>query len=90
MSVGARGYGRGAAVSLLLYATSVAIGFVIDFRLALFGVLALQISWTPFCAARWLQLRRVPDAADKSRFAAGGLVSSALLLTAIVVLTQIV
>ena len=83
-----RSYSRGAAVALLLYATSVALGFLIDFRLALFLLLAIQITWTPFCVWRYLSLRRNPD--DGDRFAAGGLTGSVVLLLVIVVLTQVV
>ena len=88
------GYGRGALVSLLLYATSVALGFLIDFRVTLFLLLALQVTWTPYCLGQFVRLRRIIHedqfAAESYRFAAGGFLASALLLAVVVLLTQTV
>lgn len=71
-------------------------GFGIDFRLTLFAVLGLQGTWTAYCVIRLFQLRLAgghkPEAPLDEResygFALGGAISSAVLLAAMVVLSQ--
>lgn len=81
-------------MALLLYATSVALGFLIDFRLALFLLLGIQVTWLPFCAARSFHFRHASDndqlAISSYRFAAGGLIASVLLLLLVIISTQVV
>jgi hypothetical protein len=93
-----RSFCKGAAVSIVVYASAVALGFLIDFRLTLFAIPAIQMTWTLFCAIRGIQLRLAgahkPEAQPYDRedygFAAGGLVSAVALFVAIVVATQVV
>jgi hypothetical protein len=81
-----------------VYTGALLLGFWGDFRLTLFAVLALQVTWTLFCLIRIVQLRigggHKPDALPSDResygFALGGSISSLTLLAAIVVLTQVV
>jgi hypothetical protein len=79
---------RGALVSAGAYAAAAALGFAVDVRVALFVVMALQVTWTPFCLIRCVQLRRSDR--EGCAFAAGGLVSSIGLLFVSVVLSQVV
>lgn len=89
---------KAAAVSLALYTAALAAGIWGDFRVTLFAVLALQGTWTLFCAVRAVQLRIAgghrPDAVSCDResygFAMGGWTSSFALLAVFVVLSQIV
>ena len=83
-------------ISTAAYSAAVLLGFLVDFRLTGFIVIALFVSWTMFCTIRAIQLRlrgaQQPDAASFDResywFALGGSVSSFMLLLAIVVLSQ--
>ena len=93
-----RNFWKGTAISVAAYAGALALGFGIDFRLTLFLVLALQLTWTLFSVARVIQLRfggaHKPDAEPFKResygFALGGSISSITLLAVMVVLTQVV
>ena len=86
------------AISLGCYAGAIVAGFVVSFRLTLFLLVALQVTWTLFCVLRLIQLRlggaHRHDAEPFERgdyaFALGGSVVSITLLAAIVVATQIV
>jgi hypothetical protein len=86
------------AISTALYAGAILLGFVTDFRLTLFSLLAIQVTWTLFCAFRAIQLRfrganraeaEAYERADYA-FARGGSLSSITLFLAVVVFTQIV
>jgi hypothetical protein len=93
-----RNFWTGTAVSVAAYCGALAVGFGIDFRLTLFCLLALQVTWTLFCIARVIQLRfggaHKGDAEPVERgaygFALGGSISSIALFTVMVVLTQVV
>jgi hypothetical protein len=93
-----REFRKATVISVGAYAGALLVGFWIDFRLTLFSVLALQVTWTLFCVLRAIQLRlggaHKPDAEAYARedygFTLGGTVSSLTLLGVIVVLTQIV
>jgi hypothetical protein len=93
-----RNFWKAVAVSAGAYATAILFGYVADFRLALFSILALQVTWTLFCLVRLAQLRRggaykqdaEPYARQDYGFALGGSVSSLTLFAAIAVITQIV
>lgn len=93
-----RNFWKATAVSAAAYAGALLLGFLIDFRLTLFLLLALQFTWTLFCAIRTVQLRlrggHCPDAEVWQRegygFALGGCVSSLVLLAAAVIMTQVV
>lgn len=88
---------KGAAISIAAYTSAVAIGFGVDFRLTLFCLLALQVTWTLFCLIRVIQLRfsgghRIhAESFERAGygFALGGLVSSVALFTVMLVLTQV-
>lgn len=83
-------------ISAAAYSAAVVIGFVFDFRLTVFAVPALFGTWTLFCTVRAIQLRlggaHKPDALacdrDSYGFALGGAVSSLVLVSAIVALSQ--
>lgn len=85
-------------ISLGAYTVALLMGFWGDFRVTLFAVLALQVTWTLFCVVRIIQLRigggHKPDAPlddrDSYGFALGGSISSFALLGVMVVLTQVV
>jgi hypothetical protein len=89
---------KGASVSLAVYVAALALGFLVDFRLTLFAIPAIQVTWTLFCIVRAIQLRvrgaHRPKALSFDRedygFAIGGFVSSVALLLIVVVLTQVV
>ena len=93
-----RSFWTAAAISLAAYAGALLLGFWADFRLALFIVLALQVTWTLFCAIRLTQFRwngaykrdAEPYEREAYAFALGGFLSSMSLLAVIVVLTQVV
>jgi hypothetical protein len=75
------------------YAGALLLGFAVDFRVTLFLLLAIQPTWTLFCAIRWIQLRRADvEWTDREglAFARAGLLSSLALFAAMVVLTQVV
>lgn len=89
---------KAAAISLATYATVIVLGFAGDFRLTLFLIAALQVTWTLYCSIQLVQLRirggNKRDAQSYDResygFALGGSISSVVLLAAVVVLTQVV
>ena len=91
-----RNFWKATLISIATYTTAVLIGFVFDFRLTMFAVPALLVTWTLFCTVRLLQLRfggaHRPDAMSYDResygFALGGVASSIVLVAAIVVLSQ--
>jgi hypothetical protein len=93
-----RKFWKATLISLGGYAVAPLIGVLVNFRFALFAVLALQFTWTLFCIVRMIQLRgslaHEPDAPLYDResygFAVGGTISSLALLLGTVVLTQIV
>ena len=93
-----RNFWKATAISFAAYCGAVAVGFGVDFRLALFCLLALQVTWTPFCVVRVIQLRfggaNKPVAEPVEReaygFALGGSISSIALFAVMVVLTQVV
>ena len=93
-----RTFWKAAGISFSAYAAAVAIGLSVDFRLAWFLFLALQITWTLFCVMRIVQLRMAgahtsgAESWDRKdyAFALGGLLSSLILLAAVVVITQLV
>jgi hypothetical protein len=93
-----RSFWKATAISVGAYAGALALGFLADFRLTLFLLMALQVTWTLFCIVRLLQLRRAGAHASRAErfdreaysFAAGGSISSITLLCVVVVLTQIV
>ena len=93
-----RNFWKGTAVSLAAYCGALAMGFGIDFRLALFCLFALQVTWTLFCVARVIQLRfagaHKGDAEPVERaaygFVLGGSISSIALFALVLVLTQVV
>jgi hypothetical protein len=91
-----RNFWKATLISIAAYTAAVVIGFLVDFRLTMFTVPALVVTWTLFCTIRAIQLRmggaHQPDALSYDRetygFALGGSVSSVVLLSAIVVLSQ--
>jgi len=91
-----RNFWKATLISIAAYTAAVLIGFLADFRLTMFAVPALLVTWTLFCTIRAIQLgfggARHPDALSCDResygFALGGSVSSLVLLIAIVVLSQ--
>ena len=93
-----RNFWKATFISLAAYAAATLIGFWGGFQYTLFIVPAFQVSWTLFCIMRIVQLRRSgaqkADAPEDDResygFAVGGLISSTVLLLALVVLTQVV
>jgi hypothetical protein len=93
-----RNFCKATLISLAAYTAAVLIGLWVDFRLTLFVVLALQVTWTLFCLIRLFQLRRAgahkPDAPPYDResygFALGGSISSFVLLAVAVVFSQAV
>lgn len=93
-----RKFWKATGVSFAAYAVALLAGFGIDFRLALFSLLALQVTWTSFCIGRLVQLRFAgahrrdaePFAREDYGFALGGSTSSLVLLCVMIVLTQIV
>jgi hypothetical protein len=93
-----KSFWKAALISLGAYAAALLPGWGGNFRLVLFAVLALQVTWTLFCVVRMIQLRSgggyKPDAPPSDResygFALGGSISSLALLAVIVVLTQVV
>jgi uncharacterized membrane protein YdfJ with MMPL/SSD domain len=93
-----RSFWKATLISLAAYITVILIGFGAGFQYTLFLIAALQVSWTPFCAIRAIQLRRrgghradAPEYDQESyRFALGGALSSIALLLVTVVLTQAV
>jgi hypothetical protein len=88
---------KGIVISTAAYAGLLFAGFTIDFRLAFFILLALQVTWTPFCVIRFIQLRHhgahQPNAEPFEReaygFVAGGSFSSVILLVVMVGLSQL-
>jgi hypothetical protein len=90
-----RQFWKAAGISAGLYAGAVLLGLLIDFRLAFFSLLAIQVTWTLFCAGRAVQLRfrgvrsELYEKED-FEFAMGGLLSSISLFIAFVVFTQVV
>ncbi len=91
-----RSFCKAMSISIAAYTSAVLIGFLVDFRLTMFAVPALLVTWTLFCTIRAIQLRfggaHHPSALLYDResygFALGGSVSSFVLLIAIVVLSQ--
>ncbi len=89
---------KAAAVSLVAYATALAAGIWGDYRFTFFLILALQGTWTLFCAVRAIQLRlagghrrdAIPCDRESYGFALGGWISSFALLATVVVLSQVV
>jgi hypothetical protein len=89
---------KSVAISIFVYTVALLSAVFGDFRITLFIVLALQVTWTPFCGARVIQLRlegaHKTEADEYSResysFALGGLTSSLLSLAAMIVATQVV
>jgi len=90
------GFWKASLISLAGYTAAVLIGFGIDFRFTLAAVPILQIGWWLFCTVRIVQLRRsgahkagsIATDRESYGFALGGLISSSVLLVALVVLTQ--
>lgn len=93
-----RSFWKATLMSVGAYVSVLLIGFWGDFRLTLFAVLALQVTWTFLCLLRFVQLRfsgahkhdALEDEREEYEFALGGFVSSISLFTVIVVLTQAV
>jgi hypothetical protein len=93
-----RNFWNAAWMSSAVYAAAVLLGFVVDFRVTGFAVLAILLPWTLFCTVRALYLRHrgahkadaLPFERESYGFALGGSVSSLASLIAIVVLTQVV
>jgi hypothetical protein len=91
-----RNFWKATLISLAAYGMAVLIGFLFDFRLTMFAVPALLFTWTLFCTLRAIQLRfggaHQPGALSCDResygFALGGSVSSFVLLSTLVVLSQ--
>ena len=91
-----RSFWKAVLISTAAYAAAVLIGFIAGFRLTLFAVPTLFATWTLFCIFRAVQLRlagshkpgALPCDRESYAFALGGLVSSFVLLGAIVVLSQ--
>ena len=91
-----RNFSKATLISIAAYTTAVLTGFLVDFRLTMFAVPALLVTWTLFCTIRAIQLRfggaHQSDAQSYDResygFALGGSLSSFVLLSAIVVLSQ--
>ena len=75
-----RNFWKATLISIAAYTTAVLIGFLVDFRLTMFAVPALLVTWTLFCTIRAIQLRfggaHQPDALSYNResygFALGG------------------
>ncbi len=93
-----RDFLKASLLSLFVYALAVLFGIWIDFRITLLVIPVFQFVWVIFCSARIIQLRRSgghrADALANERagyeFWVGGLVSSCVLLLAIIVLSQMV
>jgi hypothetical protein len=93
-----RNFWKAVAISLAAYAGALTLGYLIDFRVSLFSLLAVQITWTLFCVVRVVQLRlrgahspaAQPFEREDYEFAAGGSISSIVLLVVMVILTQAV
>jgi hypothetical protein len=93
-----RNFWKATLISIAAYTAAVLIGVLGDLRFTVFAVPALQITWTLFCVARFLQLRvggaHKADAPVFDResygFALGGWMSSAVLLVAVVVVSQVI
>jgi hypothetical protein len=93
-----RNFWTGAAISLACYGGAILVGFLLAFPLTFFVLVALQVTWTPFCLVRVIQLRlrgahrTFGDPFDRGGydFALGGALSSVAFLCAIVVFTQVV
>lgn len=91
-----RDFWKATVISLAAYITAILIGFGAGFQYTFFLVVALQVTWTPFCLIRVIQLWRTggnrPDAPDYDQesygFALGGFISSAVLLLVMIVLSQ--
>jgi hypothetical protein len=91
-----RSFWKATLISITAYSTAVLIGFLADFRLTVFTVPALLVTWTAFCVIRVVQLRlggahkpdALPDDRESYGFALGGSVSSFVLLLVIIVLSQ--
>jgi len=70
-----RNFWKAALISLGVYTGARVMGFWGDFRLTLFAVLALQVTWTLFCVIRIVQLRiggdHKPDALPSDRESCG-------------------
>ena len=84
---------RAAGISAAAYSGTVLLGFLFNFKYAFAALLVLQATWTVFCGFRFVQLRvngSYKMDAEEYGFAAGGLVSSVILLGVVVVLTQVV
>jgi hypothetical protein len=93
-----RNFWKATLISLGAYSTALCAGFWADFRITLFVILALQVTWTLFCIIRTIQLRlngghkpdALPDDQEGYDFALGGAVSSVALLAVMIVLSQVV
>jgi hypothetical protein len=91
-----RNFWKATLISIAAYSTAVLIGFLADFRLTMFAIPGILVTWTAFCVIRVVQLRlagahnpdALPDDRENYGFALGGSVSSFVLLLAIVVLSQ--
>jgi hypothetical protein len=91
-----RDFWKGTLISIGAYTAAVCLGFLVDFRLTLFLVPALSVTWTLFCTIRAIQLRlrgaqkaTAPSADRESyAFALGGSMSSIVSLLTVVILSQ--
>ena len=88
---------KAAGISVAAFAAALLSGFVVDFRLALFLIVAIQLTWTLFCLCRVVGLYiersrrdRPPYDREGYWFALGGATTSIGLLLAAVVLSQAV
>lgn len=93
-----RDFWKASLISLLVYTLAILLGIWIDLRVTLLVIPVFQLAWMTFCSARIIQLRRsgghevdaLPDERASYDFSVGGLVSSCVMLLAIVVLSQVV
>ena len=84
---------RAAGISAAAYSGALLLGFLVDFRYPFAALLVLQATWTLVCGFRFVQLRvggSYKVDLEEYGFAAGGLVSSVVLLCGVIVLTQVV
>lgn len=92
-----RKFWQATLISLGAYTAAVLIGFASDFRLTMFAVPALLVTWTLFCTVRTIQLRfegahrgNAPACERESYgFAVGGTLSSFVWVSVIIVLSQL-
>lgn len=93
-----RSFRKAIWISAAVYAAALLLGFLGDFRLTGFALVALLVPWTMFCVVRAVYLRSrgahtataEPYDRESYGFALGGSVASFGSLILIVVLTQVV